>query len=521
MENTDSSEFSAYQSARLLANGLLWFAVIAGLLLTSLHSYLLFHSLVEMFGVVVTCSIFMIAWNTRKFMDNNYLLFIGVASLFLGILATLHLLSYKGMGVFTGYDANLPTQLWIGSRYLLSVSLLVAPFLLDRKFHPRLTFAAYAGACTVLLFSIFSWENFPACFIEGQGLTTFKIASEYTVCFLLALSILALMHFKKKFDRKILRLLLAFISVSIIAEFMFTLYSTPFGFFNFLGHLLALVSYYFLYQALITSALRQPYNLLFRNLKQSEEALRESEGKYRLLSENLEEKVEEKVAELKLSQRLAGIGQVVSVVAHEVRNPLQNINLGIDAIRKEIGKNENIAEILEEIDYGINSLNTIVSELLEYSRPATLSITPWPVGNLIDRALDALDGRMQNTEVRLELEQELCEVPVDAHKMVRVLVNLFSNAVEAMEGAGTLRVQSCPCLLDAKKCVSLSIIDTGPGIGEKNLERIFEPFFTTKARGTGLGIPICKKIVEAHSGVISYRSRLNEGTTVEIVLPLE
>ena len=97
--------------------GLLLGAVILfGLYLTSLYSYLLFHSIAEIFSIVVACGIFFLAWNTRKFVDNSYLLFVGIAYLFVAVVDLIHTLAYKGMGVFVGYDANLPTQLWIAAK---------------------------------------------------------------------------------------------------------------------------------------------------------------------------------------------------------------------------------------------------------------------------------------------------------------------------------------------------------------------------------------------------------------------
>ena len=122
-----SSPFN--KNAVILTGG----GVLLGLYLTSLYSYLLFHSLVEIFSIVVASAIFMLAWNARSFLDNNYLLFVGISYLFLAIITSLHMLAYKGMGVFPGDDANLPTQLWIAGQYLQSISLVIAPLFIDRK----------------------------------------------------------------------------------------------------------------------------------------------------------------------------------------------------------------------------------------------------------------------------------------------------------------------------------------------------------------------------------------------------
>ena len=94
----------------------------AGLYLTSLYSYLLFHIVAEGFSIVIAISLFMIAWNTRQLTKNNYVLFLSIAFLYAGLIDFVHTLAYKGMGIFTGYDANLPTQLWIIARYLQSLS---------------------------------------------------------------------------------------------------------------------------------------------------------------------------------------------------------------------------------------------------------------------------------------------------------------------------------------------------------------------------------------------------------------
>ncbi len=249
-------------------------------------------------------------------------------------------------------------------------------------------------------------------------------------------------------------------------------------------------------------------------------ALRSSEAKYRGLSENLDREVKKKVQELKQAESLASIGQMVSVVAHEIRNPLQNIRMGIDAVRKGTKGDKGTGELLEEVDYGINSLNRIVEDLLEYSRPVKLQCSTWAIRDIVEQALHSLSHRLHKTNIRLELEREDGEFFVDAPKMTRALVNLIANAVEAMPDGGDLWIRSKFVESDGARLLNLSISDTGCGIDAEGLERIKEPFFTTKTSGTGLGIHICKKIVDAHNGGFSIKSAVNEGTTVEISLPV-
>ncbi|MFH1124473.1 MAG: MASE3 domain-containing protein, partial [Pseudomonadota bacterium] len=119
---------------------------LLGLYLTSLHSYLLFHSLAEIFSIAVASGIFMFAWSSRRFLGNTYLLFLGIACLFIGGLDLIHTLSYLGMGVFPSSDADLPTQLWIAARYMEGLSFLVAPFVIGRRWKARFVFLGYGLA---------------------------------------------------------------------------------------------------------------------------------------------------------------------------------------------------------------------------------------------------------------------------------------------------------------------------------------------------------------------------------------
>jgi PAS domain S-box-containing protein len=252
--------------------------------------------------------------------------------------------------------------------------------------------------------------------------------------------------------------------------------------------------------------------------KRAEEALRESEARFRLLAGRLEQIVEQKVAELRQAQSLAAIGQMVSVVAHEVRNPLQSIRMGMDILNLET-KEERRTESLTEIESGVNLLNEIITELLEYARPVQLRYSFHPVRSLVEKALKVVAHQLKGVVVSLDLEQGEREIAIDSTKFAAVLVNLITNAVEAMPEGGRLHISSSFGREDGTEMLTLSVTDTGKGIAKEDLQRIQEPFVTTKMRGTGLGLPICRKIIEAHNGRMQIRSRLNEGTTVEITIP--
>lgn len=248
--------------------------LLLGLYLTSLYNYLLFHSLAEIFSIVIAFCIFILAWNCRNMIDNNYLIFLGIAYLFIGFIDTIHTLAYAGMGVFPGYGANLPTQLWIVARYLESISLLIACFILDkRKMKINFILLGYIITVSLLFLSIFYWKIFPACFIEGSGLTPFKKISEYIISLILVVSLFFLLRKKEKFDHRVLQWVVISILLTIAGELAFTFYISVYGLSNLIGHIFKIISFYFIYQAIVVTGLTKPHELLFRNLQENEEKL--------------------------------------------------------------------------------------------------------------------------------------------------------------------------------------------------------------------------------------------------------
>lgn len=267
---------------------------IAALYLLSRANYLLFHSSVEVFSIVIAFAIFAIAWNSRRMMDSNYLLFIGIACLFVGGVDLLHTLAYEGMGVFPENGANLATQLWLATRYMLSLSLLMAVFFANRKFRPSIVMAGYSVATVLVLGSIFYWGNFPTAFIQGVGLTPFKVASEYVISLIFLCAIWLLYNKRGAFGGSVVKLMVIAMAVAIAAEMAFTLYTDVFGIANVIGHLLTVVSFYLIYKALIETGLTKPYDLLFHNLKQNEITLTEYTNELTEINDHLVQEVAER-----------------------------------------------------------------------------------------------------------------------------------------------------------------------------------------------------------------------------------
>jgi diguanylate cyclase (GGDEF)-like protein len=247
--------------------------VLIGLYLTSLYSYLLFHSVAEIFSIVIGCCIFILAWNSRHRLDNGYLLLLGIAFLFVSVVDMLHTLAYKGMGVFAGYDANLPTQLWVVARYIQSISLLIAPMFLRRTLNVNQVFVVYTVTVIVVLVAIFV-NAFPVCFVEGVGLTPFKIISEHIISIILLAAIALLLYHRAAFDRKVVQWLVASLVLTVLSELSFTFYVSVYGLSNLIGHFLKFIAFFLIYIAIVEMGIEKPQRVLFRNLQRKEKAFK-------------------------------------------------------------------------------------------------------------------------------------------------------------------------------------------------------------------------------------------------------
>ncbi|HTY47966.1 MAG TPA: MASE3 domain-containing protein [Methanomassiliicoccales archaeon] len=256
---------------RLIAAALV---LLVALFLTSLYTFLLFHSLIEV-GIAVTgFSVFLVAATSRRYLENNYLLFVGLAFLPISFLGLVHMLAFDGMGVFGNNTANLATQLWLATRYLGAAALLIAPMIIYRKMNWTAVTVGFCSAAALLIALIFL-GYFPTAYTDATGLTPFKIYSEYAISIVLGLSMIVLYTRRSWFEKSVFQLVIGASALQILAELTFTGYVKVNDPVNMLGHLLILASFGLLLIALVRTGIEKPYALVFRSLKASETALRE------------------------------------------------------------------------------------------------------------------------------------------------------------------------------------------------------------------------------------------------------
>jgi signal transduction histidine kinase len=254
--------------------------------------------------------------------------------------------------------------------------------------------------------------------------------------------------------------------------------------------------------------------------KKAQEALRKSEARYRRLSKNLEESVEKKAAQLQQMENMAAIGRMVSILAHEIRNPLQTITMAAENLQRAVKSEREASNLLDEINYGARLLGALMNDLVEYSRPLVLKYSHQPLRALMEQLLQIISTEYPQVTISYSLANAEQEIAVDAAKMQLALGNIIRNAADAMPEGGTLTIRSRTVRRNGDAFIRVTIADTGEGIKRDDLQRVEEPFYTTKALGTGLGFPMAKKIVQAHKGAIKIKSKRGKGTTVEILLPL-
>jgi signal transduction histidine kinase len=251
--------------------------------------------------------------------------------------------------------------------------------------------------------------------------------------------------------------------------------------------------------------------------KESELALKESQKQLQEYSEHLEELVEAKTKELKKAERMAAIGEIASMVGHDLRNPLTGIAGAVYYLKTTLDPTMNSTQMkmLDIAERNIEYSDKIINDLLEYSRKIHLDTTKTTPQTLISETITAIQIP-KNIHVT-ERTQHNPMIIVDIQKMKRVFTNIITNAIDAMPKGGDLKITS----RKLNENVVFRFTDTGEGIPDEIKDKIWTPLFTTKAKGMGLGLAICKKMVEGHGGTIFMVSTIGKGTTFQIKLPLK
>jgi signal transduction histidine kinase len=228
----------------------------------------------------------------------------------------------------------------------------------------------------------------------------------------------------------------------------------------------------------------------------------------------------------RLRDRLAAVGEMAAVIAHEVKNPLAGIEVMAGLLRRKIPDAPDAQMVLTDIISEAKMANAIVQEVLDFVRPIRLQVDHTAVADAVQGAIQLADskGKRGNVDVNVAISDGLPHINADQHQITQVFTNLLMNAYEAMGGKGRVTISAEMLRIedgsDARDAVLVEFADNGPGIPPDVADKVFDPFFTTKAQGSGLGLAIVRKIVDAHDGRIDLRTTPGQGTTIRVTLPV-
>ena len=248
--------------------------------------------------------------------------------------------------------------------------------------------------------------------------------------------------------------------------------------------------------------------------------IKEMHAKLEEYSKHLEQLVEQKTQELKEAERMATIGETAGMVGHDIRNPLQSIEGSVYLAKEELEslpdspEKKELKQVLEIIRHQTHYIDDIVADLQDFSRTPYPELKEASINELIREAVMTTEVPT-NIQINRHIQDNIQTITVDPVFVKRMLTNLIENAVHAMPNGGQLTIKA----FKENECIHLHLEDTGRGIPEEHRTKIFTPLFTTKSKGQGFGLAVCKKLVEAHNGEITFESQAGKGTTFKIKLP--
>jgi signal transduction histidine kinase len=234
-------------------------------------------------------------------------------------------------------------------------------------------------------------------------------------------------------------------------------------------------------------------------------------------------KLKEMEDRIQLAERLSSLGHLAAGVAHEIRNPLNAIGMGLQRLKREFppqeeSKKEEYLSFTELIFKEIRRVNEIIEQFLTLSRPSQLNMKLSSLQDLLKNLGTLLqeEASSQGIQIQAETNSDLPLIKMDNEKLTQAFLNIMKNGMQAMEQGGVLHVET----QSFKDRVEVSFSDSGSGIPPEQMEKIFNYYYTTKEKGVGLGLPIAHRIIEAHGGQLKVESKVGFGTKVTVLLPV-
>lgn len=505
--------FTSEIEARLASTGMttlrFWLfplLLTAVLVLIAAIDFVIFHTLAELFAISVALVMFALSWYTRDFTRNHFLLFLACGYFWVGVLDLAHMLSYKGLEIMPYSGTNASSQFWVVTRYYEAALLLLAPMVATRSFAKEWLFAVNGTVATALATLVMS-GGLPDTYLEGSGLTPFKIGSEYAIILLLAGAALALLRRRGLIEPDERTLLVASIVLTAGAELTFTVYVDPHGLANLVGHVFKLFSFWLIFQAIVASNLRKPYIDLQDAVTVASESRRSAEQANRAKSDFL------------------------SMMSHDLRTPLNAIIGFSDMMRLQtLGPlgNPKYAEYTEAITRSGAQLVDLINDILDVSKIESgayaLHEEMVAIRPLLSEICFGFDREapLGTHAVRLYIPDDAPLLLADRRALSQIATNLIGNAAKFSEPGSEITIAWHACGAGRWE---LCVRDQGCGIPADRIGRITEPFvqghphLSRRHRGVGLGLHIVRLLAELHGASLRIDSVEGHGTAVHVAFP--
>jgi len=463
------------------------------------HSYLLFHTLVEFCNICVVLTAFSLAWNTRHHLEDDFL---RVAGLALGPSASillLHTLTYKGLGVFAPDDANLPTQLWVAQRLMQAGALFAAtlPAITRRRDNAPLMVSSAAG---IILGSLIFSGLFPDCFVDGQGLTPFKIVAESFCMVLVAWAAFRMWRERKTRHKQIRKLAVGLLLCGALESAAFTLYQDVYGALNMAGHILGLMQSFLLYSAIAWVGLTNPLESLF--VRQS--TLRSQFERDAALAQD-------------------DMARFAEILAHHMQEPVRQQHVFTQALVKALPRPlpPEVAQPLDFIISGAMRQRSLLRDALLYLSLAEPVASPakCSLDDAMDISARELAERIKQSRAKITYTN-LPAVAVPCTRLRALFMTLLDNSLTYARPGIPPRIDIQAESQDSMACVRFS--DNGIGIPPEMRIKAFGIFERLKhdGDGTGIGLAIARRVVDTAGGHIWIEDSPSGGTTIKFTLPL-
>lgn len=482
--------------------------ICLGLAITLSFDFLHFHILAEFFSIIVCFIIFAFAWRTRSFSDNPQLLFIANGFFWVGLIDLAHTLSYKGMTVSFPGNANLATQLWIAARFLQVAVLVLIPFI--RRFNGIVPYSfPAAGLFTVVCAALMYFGMFPDCFIEETGLTAFKIFMEYMFVAVLGIAIVFMVLHREDFEGEVFSFLVASILLSMASEICFTTYASVYALSNAAGHILKICAFWLIFEAVVSTNLRRPY---LEMIKSRESAIMSA-----------------RIAERANSAK----SEFLANMSHDLRTPLNAIIGYSDIIRSKLYGEispPRYGEYVEYINGSGQQLLSLVNDILDLSKIESgefdLREEDIDLKVLLSETVNGFGPAAQKKSLKIScfVDEKARFIRADHRALLQVMNNILSNAVKFTDMDGRISIIA-DC--DPHGRVEIRVQDNGCGIPDEVMGNIGKPFIqghphlSARYPGSGLGLYICKKLMQLHEGELIVSSKPGGGTLITTRFPPE